>query len=98
MEGWYLLKLPASDPAGNPTGRPPKDATQRHVRDLARELAPRAIARLAELMESEDLKVAHAAAVAILERGYGQAVTREVDIDRLVQWEAERAMGAKKEA
>lgn len=51
--------------SGNPGGLPP---VIRAVRLLAAERAPRAVQRLAELMESADDRIALAAAVALLDR------------------------------
>lgn len=56
--------------SGNPGGRP-KD--EHGVRELARELGPRAIRKLEQLMTSKDERVALAACNAILDRGHGKA-------------------------
>lgn len=53
----------------NPGGRPKREA---ELRELAQEDCPRAIARLAELMESEDGATAIAACKSILDRGCGR--------------------------
>lgn len=55
--------------SGNPGGRPKENA---EVKALARQHGPRAISRLAELMEGEDPRVAVAASQALLDRGYGK--------------------------
>lgn len=63
--------------SGNPGGRPKENA---EVKELARTHGPRAIGRLAEIMESEDERAAAAASQALLDRGYGkpaQAITGE---------------------
>lgn len=51
--------------SGNPGGLPP---VIRAVRLLAAERAPRAVQRLAELVESTDDRIALAAAIALLDR------------------------------
>jgi hypothetical protein len=51
--------------SGNPGGLPP---VIRAVRLLASERAPRAVQRLAELLESTDDRIALAAAIALLDR------------------------------
>jgi hypothetical protein len=48
------------------------------IRRLARQLAPRALLRLAQLAESDDPSVAQAAALALLDRGYGLPVTADL--------------------
>jgi len=50
--------------SGNPKGRPPKPATAKQLRRLARQLGPHALVRLDHLVASKDPKVAHQAAVA----------------------------------
>lgn len=55
--------------SGNPGGRP---KGEKEVIDLAREASPRAIGRLIELVDSQDERVAIAAANSVLERGYGK--------------------------
>jgi hypothetical protein len=55
--------------SGNPAGYPKKYA---QVVKLARAHSPRAIQRLAELIESDDERVALVAAQAVLERGWGK--------------------------
>ncbi len=72
-------------PAGvsaNPGGRPKKTPEMREAERLAREKSPRAITRLAEIMESADEKAAVSACNAILDRALGkpvQAITAEVE-------------------
>ena len=55
--------------SGNPGGRPKLDI---EVRALARQHTVRAIARLAEIMESDNEKAAAFAANALLDRGHGK--------------------------
>ena len=55
--------------SGNPGGRPKEDA---EVKALAREKGPDAIAKLVEHMEGEDDRLAQAAAIALLDRGFGK--------------------------
>lgn len=55
--------------SGNPGGRPKENA---EVKALAREHGPRAVERLAEIMESADERAAAAASNALLDRGYGK--------------------------
>jgi hypothetical protein len=56
--------------SGNPEGRP---KVVRELAALAREHGPRAIERLAEILESSDAKAATSAAKELLDRGYGKA-------------------------
>lgn len=60
--------------SGNPGGRPTLDAEARELRELARMHGPRALGRLAELLESGDGKVVVMAAREILDRGFGKAM------------------------
>ena len=55
--------------SGNPGGRPKEVA---EVRELAKKHGPEAIAKLVELMGSENERTAVAACEAILNRGYGR--------------------------
>lgn len=55
--------------SGNPGGRPKENA---EIKALAREYGPRAVERLAELMDGDDPRVAVAASQALLDRGYGK--------------------------
>lgn len=55
--------------SGNPGGRPKENA---EVKALARTHGPRAIERLAEIMNSADERAAAAASNALLDRGYGK--------------------------
>ena len=55
--------------SGNPTGRPKENA---EVKALARVHMPRAIERLAEILNGDDVRAAAAAAQALLDRGYGK--------------------------
>lgn len=55
--------------SGNPGGRPKAD---REVVALAREGSVRAIGRLIELIESENLRVAVSAANSVLDRAFGK--------------------------
>ncbi len=55
--------------SGNPTGLGRRDI---EVRDLARQYTDRAIKRLAEIMEGENVKAAAFAANALLDRGFGR--------------------------
>ncbi len=83
--------------SGNPGGYP---ASMREVVKLAREVGPEAIARLTDLMRtSPDDRIAIAAAMALLERGYGKPqappaesaeqanVTGRIDLSKLDQAE-----------
>jgi hypothetical protein len=54
--------------SGNPGGRPTVDV----VRQLARDAGPAAIARLVRALKSKDERVGIAAAVALLDRGFGR--------------------------
>lgn len=64
--------------SGNPGGMP---KWVREVRQLAGAKSPRAIERLAELVESEDGKIAVAAATALLDRaGVSPKVTVESEV------------------
>jgi hypothetical protein len=56
--------------SGNPGGRTPQFA---ECQRLARELSPRAIQRLGELMESEDERVAVVACNSLLDRAWGRS-------------------------
>jgi hypothetical protein len=56
--------------SGNPKGGSKKSAA---IKELAQSHCERAIARLAELMESEDEGIAVKACDILLERGYGKA-------------------------
>lgn len=63
--------------SGNPSGRPKVVA---EIRDLAREHAPKAFARVLQLIGSGDERTALAAAQEVLNRAYGkpaQAMTGE---------------------
>ncbi len=55
--------------SGNPQGRPPLPREMKEVLECA---APRAIARLIELIESDDERVAAACANSVLDRLYGK--------------------------
>lgn len=55
--------------SGNPGGRPKGEG---EVRDLARQHTGRAIAKLAEWMDSKNPKASVAACVALLDRGWGR--------------------------
>jgi len=55
--------------SGNPGGRPKENA---EVKELARAHGPKAIAKLAELLDGDDPRVAVSAAQALLDRGYGK--------------------------
>lgn len=58
--------------SGNPGGRPKKTDEEREVEALARQHCPRAIERLAELMDSDNDSAAMRACAEILDRGYGK--------------------------
>jgi len=64
--------------SGNPGGRPKENA---EVKRLAQSHGPRAIERLAELMNGDDPRVAVAASQAILDRGFGKPVQAIVGDD-----------------
>jgi hypothetical protein len=66
--------------SGNPGGRPKGYC---EIRRLAREFGPRAIARLAELMESPDGRVAATACIVLLDRGFGKPRTRDLTEERI---------------
>lgn len=71
--------------SGNPGGRPKENP---EVKLLAQAHAPRAIERLAEIMESTDERAAAAASSALLDRGYGkpaQAITGGDDTDNPIR-------------
>lgn len=55
--------------SGNPGGRPKESG---HIKELARQHAPGAFARILELVASEDQRVALNAAQAVLDRAYGK--------------------------
>lgn len=55
--------------SGNPGGRPKEDA---EVKALARQHGPAAIQKLAALMECGSPRTEAAAAIALLDRGYGK--------------------------
>lgn len=55
--------------SGNPGGRPRAEGD---VRKLAQKHGPTALARLVELMKSENERVAVVAAQAVLDRAYGK--------------------------
>lgn len=55
--------------SGNPGGRPKEDA---EVKALARSCGPEAIQKLVELMRGDDRRTALAAALALLDRGFGK--------------------------
>lgn len=55
--------------SGNPHGRPP---LPREMKEVLESAAPRAIARLIELIESDDERVAAACANSVLDRLYGK--------------------------
>jgi hypothetical protein len=79
--------------SGNPDGRPPKPASAKQLRRLARQLGPRALFCLAQLAEGNEPRVAHLAAVALLDRGYGVPVTADV-VEKEVRderWRKKRA-------
>lgn len=55
-------------PSPNPTGRPPATEAVRQAMDMLRDATPGAVARLVELMRSDDERVAHAAAKTIVDK------------------------------
>ncbi len=55
--------------SGNPGGRPKEDA---EIKELARQHGSAAIEKLAEHLNGEDAKLAQAAAIALLDRGFGK--------------------------
>jgi hypothetical protein len=59
----------AAGVSGNPQGRPP---LPREMKEVLESAAPRAIARLIELIESDDERVAAACANSVLDRLYGK--------------------------
>ena len=55
--------------SGNPSGRPKVDE---EVRKLAREHGPAAINKLVEHLDGDDGRLSQAAAIALLDRGFGK--------------------------
>lgn len=55
-------------PSLNPSGRPPVTDAVRRAMDALRDATPGAVARLVELMASDDERVAHAAAKTIVDK------------------------------
>jgi hypothetical protein len=64
--------------SGNPGGRP-KVALE--IRELAQENSPRALRKLAALIDSEDERVAMSAAEAILDRAIGKPIQATAQVD-----------------
>jgi NAD(P)-dependent dehydrogenase (short-subunit alcohol dehydrogenase family) len=65
-----------------------KDASRRNVAAMARELAPRAMAKLEALLASESEAVAKDAAIHILDRAIGKPVAMTADVtDRLDEFD-----------
>ena len=62
--------------SGNPNGRPKVDF---EVRDLARKFGTEAVLKLVEHLEGNDTRLAQAAAIALLDRGYGKPA-QEVNV------------------
>lgn len=60
--------------SGNPGGRPKETPEMKDAKDKARKLCPKAVDRLAQLMDSANEQVAAAAANSILDRGLGRPV------------------------
>jgi hypothetical protein len=81
--------LPGSGSA-NPGGRPKGYG---EIRRLARGHSKRAIARLAELVESDDGRVAIAACVVLLDRGFGRPKERDLTEEQLER-ELDRRLAA----
>lgn len=72
--------------SGNPGGRPKEN---NEVKALARKHSRAAIKRLAEWMASDEPKASVAAAVALLDRGYGkptQAITGDGGGPVVIEW------------
>lgn len=67
--------------SGNPGGRPKENA---EIKALAREHGQDAIAKLVELLDSSNPSVARAAAVDLLDRGYGKP-SQTLDVDARVE-------------
>ena len=77
--------------SGNPGGRP---QALKDVRDLARAHTPKAIERLAAMLDHEDGRVVVAAATSLLDRAWGrpeQSVVADVSVTSSVDVEALRA-------
>jgi lysophospholipase L1-like esterase len=83
--------------SGNANGRPRKSVTAKQLRKIARQLTPGAVQRLVELVDSEDPKVAFAAATAILDRAYGQPVS-EAEVESSIRVEADAAARSRSRA
>ena len=75
----------AKGQSGNPSGRPKAEG---EIRALAQKHTKRAIARLAEWMESNNAKASVAACTVILDRGYGkpaQAISGDLDLNMTIK-------------
>lgn len=77
--------------SGNPGGRPKEDAETAEAKRIARSHGPKALAKLAELVDHSNPQVARSAAEAILDRAYGkptqtvESEVHQVNYDALVQ-------------
>lgn len=58
--------------SGNPSGRPKQTEQEKEFIELCRSHAPRAVKRLVELIDSENVSVATRASQIIIERAYGR--------------------------
>ena len=58
--------------SGNPNGRPPKSREQHEAEEAIRKLAPEAVQKLSELMDSDNESVRLKACQIILDRVYGK--------------------------
>ena len=58
--------------SGNPNGRPPKSKAQHEAEEAIRKLAPDAVQKLSELMNSDNESVRLKACQIILDRVYGK--------------------------
>lgn len=68
-----------------------KDASRRNISALARELAPQAIAKIGELLNSQDERVRLSAAEHVLDRAIGKPVAMTADVtDRLDEFTDEQ--------
>lgn len=65
--------------SGNPNGRPKQTEQEREFVDLCRSHAPKAVKRLVELIDCDNVSVAAKASQIIIERAYGRP-RQEIDM------------------
>ncbi len=58
--------------SGNPKGRPPKTEAVREAERLLAELSPKAVAKLGELMDGDDVKIQAQVALGIVKATIGE--------------------------